>query len=106
MPLYPTGLKCLAAASCAVLLASCSRSSKVEANAPTTAGPPVVAVAEARTSSLSSDVTLTAEFRPYQEVEVHAKVAGYLKQISVDVGDRVTAGQLLATLEIPEMADE
>jgi RND family efflux transporter MFP subunit len=84
---------------------SCSRSPKVEAN--TEAGePPVVAVAKAQPDSLSSDLTLTAEFRPYQEVEVHAKVAGYLKQISVDVGDRVTQGQLLATLEIPELADE
>ena len=33
-----------------------------------------------------------------------AKVAGYIKQINVDVGDRVRAGELLATLEIPEMA--
>jgi RND family efflux transporter MFP subunit len=66
----------------------------------------VVAVTEAGTGSLTNDLTLTAEFRPYQEVEVHAKVAGYLKEIRVDVGDRVTQGQLLATLEIPEMADE
>jgi len=35
-----------------------------------------------------------------------AKVAGYVKRIYVDVGDRVKAGQLLATLEVPEMADE
>jgi RND family efflux transporter MFP subunit len=39
-------------------------------------------------------------------VDVMAKVAGYIKQINVDVGDRVTHGQLLATLEIPEMADD
>jgi len=35
-----------------------------------------------------------------------AKVAGYVKQINVDVGDRVKRGQLLAVLEIPEMADD
>ena len=35
-----------------------------------------------------------------------AKVAGYVKSINVDVGDRVKEGQLLATLEIPEMADD
>ena len=33
-------------------------------------------------------------------------MAGYLKRINVDVGDRVQAGQLLATLEIPEMKDD
>jgi multidrug resistance efflux pump len=35
-----------------------------------------------------------------------AKVAGYIKEINVDVGDHVQHGQLLATLEIPEMADD
>jgi len=35
-----------------------------------------------------------------------AKVAGYVKQINVDVGDRVTEGQVLAILAIPEMADD
>ena len=35
-----------------------------------------------------------------------AKVAGYIKKINVDVGDRVKQGDLLATLEVPEMADD
>ena len=35
---------------------------------------------------------LTAEFKPYQEVDVMAKVAGYIKEINVDIGDRVDAG--------------
>lgn len=35
-----------------------------------------------------------------------AKVSGYLKKIEVDVGDRVTQGKLLATIEVPEMADD
>jgi RND family efflux transporter MFP subunit len=51
-------------------------------------------------------VVLTAEFKPYQEVDVMAKVAGYVKQIRVDIGDRVRQGELLATLEVPEMADD
>src|SRR5262249_55146492 len=58
------------------------------------------------TADLSREIVLTGEFRPYQAIDLHAKIAGYLKQITVDVGDRVTAGQLLATLEIPEMRDE
>jgi RND family efflux transporter MFP subunit len=35
-----------------------------------------------------------------------AKVSGYIKEIKVDIGDRVKEGQLLATLEIPEMQDD
>jgi RND family efflux transporter MFP subunit len=46
---------------------------------------------------------MMAEFVPYQEVDVHAKVAGYLKKIYVDVGDRVKQGQLLGVLEVPEL---
>ena len=35
-----------------------------------------------------------------------AKVSGYIREINVDIGDRVQEGQLLATLEIPEMQDD
>lgn len=55
---------------------------------------------------LSRDMVLTAEFRPFQEVDVMAKVAGYVSKIYVDAGDRVRQGQLLATLEVPEMVDD
>ena len=68
--------------------------------------PPSVAVATARVIDLSRDIVLTAEFKPFQSIDVMAKVAGYVKSINVDVGSRVGAGQLLATLEIPEMADD
>ena len=67
---------------------------------------PTVAVANVVADNLSHDLVLTAEFRPFQEVEVMAKVAGYVKQINVDVGDRVKQNQVIAILEIPEMADD
>ena len=52
---------------------------------------------------LENTITLTGEFRPFQEVDVHAKVAGYIQKIFVDVGDKVRAGQVLAILEVPEL---
>jgi RND family efflux transporter MFP subunit len=67
---------------------------------------PAVAVAAVRTKDLFSELTVQAEFRPYQEVELHAKVAGYLQRIDVDFGDRVKAGDLIAVLEVPELRDE
>jgi RND family efflux transporter MFP subunit len=67
---------------------------------------PTVAVVKASRADLSNDLLLTAEFEPFQEVDVMAKVSGYIKQINVDIGDRVQQGQLLATLEIPEMQDD
>jgi RND family efflux transporter MFP subunit len=67
---------------------------------------PTVAVATVTRQDLSKELTIQAEFRPYQEVELHAKVSGYLQKINVDFGDRVKAGELIGTLEVPELQDE
>jgi RND family efflux transporter MFP subunit len=64
------------------------------------------AVATVGREDLAREVEIPAEFRPYVEVELHAKVSGYLQTIAVDFGDRVKAGQLLAVLEVPELKDE
>jgi RND family efflux transporter MFP subunit len=94
------------AAGFAVLLSvGCGRDN-VQARSISPADVPTVAVARVENANLSHDIVLTAEFRPYQEVDVMAKVAGFVKQINVDIGDRVKAGQLLATLEVPEMQDD
>ena len=67
---------------------------------------PTVAVARVDREDLFRQITVPAEFRPYTEVELHAKVSGYVKDMKVDFGDRVKAGQLLAVLEVPELTDE
>jgi len=90
----------LAAMAGAGLLTSCR--SSVAAAAPV----PTVPVATAGAVSLENDLVLTAEFRPYQEVDVMAKVAGYVKSISVDIGDHVHQNSVLATLEVPEIQDD
>ena len=94
-----------ALASGVLFISACSHSENIEARS----GPPraqIVAVVKAEPESLARRTVLSAEFRPYQEVEIHAKVAGYVKRIYVDVGDRVKQGQVLATLEIPEMTND
>jgi RND family efflux transporter MFP subunit len=64
---------------------------------------PRAAVVEARRAPLSNTLSIAGEFLPFQEVELHAKVAGYIREINVDIGDRVHKGQVLAVLEIPEL---
>jgi len=98
-----TVLVLLTAVSIPVWRASISRAT---VQAPGTSALPVVAVARVNREDLFNEVTIPAEFRPYTEVNLHAKVSGYVQQISVDIGDRVKAGQLLATLEVPELRDE
>ena len=98
-------IACSAGACAVALLAGCGRGEKtVAANG--IPDLPTVAVAKASTQNMSRTLALTAEFKPYQEIDVMAKVAGYVKQINVDIGDRVREGELLATLEVPEMADD
>lgn len=89
-----------------VLSTSCSRATAVAGSPQEASDPPTVAVAKASRTDLSSSVMLTAEFEPFQEIDVMAKVSGYIRGIKVDIGDRVKAGQLLATLEVPEMQDD
>jgi RND family efflux transporter MFP subunit len=70
------------------------------------AGMPTVAVAPVTREDLFKEVTVAAEFRPFQEATLHAKVSGYVKAVNVDFGDKVKTGELLATLEVPELKDQ
>ena len=88
------------------LIASLAACSRPQAEARVSAETPPVAVAKVTRGDVSQVLTVAAEFRPYQEIDVHAKVAGYVKTIGVDVGDRVKPGQLLAVLEVPELQDD
>jgi RND family efflux transporter MFP subunit len=85
----------------AVTLSSCSGgdTSKVEANSPST----TVAVTRVVKMSLGRQITLSSELVPFQEIDVYAKESGYVKKLFVDYGTHVKAGQLMATLEIPEL---
>jgi multidrug efflux pump subunit AcrA (membrane-fusion protein) len=47
---------------------------------------------------------VAGEFKPFEDVDVHAKVAGYVRKIYVDVGDHGKEGQTLAVLEVRELA--
>ena len=64
---------------------------------------PIAAVVPVTRTALSNHLHVAGEFLPFQEVEIHAKVTGYIRKINVDIGDHVHAGQLLAELEVPEM---
>ena len=64
---------------------------------------PSARVAAAQRGDISHVLTLAGQFQPYQVVDVHPKVSGYMKKINVDIGDIVHQGQTLAVLEVPEL---
>ena len=61
------------------------------------------AVSAVQRGNISHVLSLAGQFQPYQVVDVHAKVSGYIRHIYVDIGDRVHVGQTLAVLEVPEL---
>lgn len=63
----------------------------------------VVAVVKVERRNLGTPLTLAGAFKPFQDVDLHAKVAGFIKAIYVDVGSRVKEGQTIAVLEVPEL---
>ncbi len=69
------------------------------------AGPTVVMGQSVR-GSATRKINLTGELRPWRATTLYSKVGGYLSKITVDVGDRVRAGQLIAEVQAPELESE
>jgi membrane fusion protein, multidrug efflux system len=76
---------------------------------PKTASNPLEAAAEKITlkkDTLETSLTIPGELVAYQQVDLYAKVTGYVKDLKVDIGSKVRAGQVLVTLEAPEMMSQ
>jgi RND family efflux transporter MFP subunit len=54
--------------------------------------------------TLSRQLVTSSELVPYQETDVYAKESGYVQDLLVDYGSHVRKGQLMAQLDIPELA--
>jgi RND family efflux transporter MFP subunit len=83
---------------------SCS-SSDGRGNTKQGSGPaaPVYQLTTVTKTGISSNYTLPAQLAAYEEVSIFPKVNGYVKNVLVDIGSHVNAGQLLMTLDAPEL---
>jgi RND family efflux transporter MFP subunit len=77
-----------------------------EASDSVSSGGSIAAVTRVQRGTIENTLTIAGSFKPFQDVDVHAKVARYIRKIYVDVGDHVADGQTLAVLEVPELAAE
>ena len=77
-----------------------ARGKNSEANA---AEIPSAIIAPVTRGTITHTLNLAGQFQPYQVVDVHAKVSGYIRHIYVDIGDKVRQGEVLAVLEVPEL---
>jgi len=66
-------------------------------------GPPAAQVALVKRGNIDQVLTLAGQFQPYQEIDIHPKVSGFIRHIYVDIGDRVHQGETIAVLEVPEL---
>jgi len=64
---------------------------------------PTVALVPLQKGKLSTTIAVPGELQPYQEVDLYAKINSYVKTLLVDIGSKVSKGQLLVVLEAPEI---
>jgi membrane fusion protein, multidrug efflux system len=104
---YLAGLAALVLVAFGVITLDARRKSQAQADAQmrqeTVRRGPRVRLADVKRSSGVRRLVLQGEARPYAEVTLYAKVAGYLRDLRVDKGDRVKANQVLATVIAPEL---
>jgi membrane fusion protein (multidrug efflux system) len=91
-----------------LLLAGALACGRADAPAPAAAaaaatGPITIDIARVVEQPLDVQLSLPGELTPYQSVAIHARVSGFVKSVAVDRGSVVRAGDLLATLEAPEL---
>ena len=86
------------------LLAGCGGAHK--ATADDMASAPAAAVVKVARRNIADNLEIASEFQPFQEVDVYAKVSGYIHKLNVDFGTHVRQGQVLAVLEIPELQEQ
>jgi RND family efflux transporter MFP subunit len=90
----------------AALLTSCGGAA-TEAKAGG-ASPACVEVSAVRAvkKNLQRQLTVSSELVPFQQIDLFAKEAGFVRTLNVDYGSHVKAGQILAVLEIPELQSQ
>jgi len=67
---------------------------------------PIVSVVHPRPAAAVHDIALPGDVRAYQDAAIHSRVNGYLRRWYFDIGATVKAGQLLAEIDAPELADQ
>ena len=67
---------------------------------------PIVSVTRPAVTGVSAEIALPGNTQAYNDTPIYARTSGYLKQWFVDIGQHVTKGQLMATIETPELDEQ
>jgi membrane fusion protein (multidrug efflux system) len=87
-------------------LSACDQSILEPAAANTGPAPRTVKIVHPHRGVAHRFLTLPAEVHPLYQVTLYTKVAGYLDTLTVDKGDAVKQGDLIANIDVPELQVE
>ncbi len=76
------------------------------ADAPAAAAPPSVDTVRPKHADMAHKFDTNGTLEAFETADLYPKISGYLTEVRGDIGDHVKAGQLLATIAIPEMEKE
>ncbi|HMC85451.1 MAG TPA: efflux RND transporter periplasmic adaptor subunit [Chitinophagaceae bacterium] len=93
-----------------VIISSCGASEKKQQEqkeqAAAAATPAVTNAFILQKGKLSAAIQIPGELIAFQQVDLYAKVNGFVKKLYADVGTEVKTGQLLAVMEAPELGSQ
>jgi RND family efflux transporter MFP subunit len=102
LPGFRGAVRLAAAAVVAVVAAGCDRSIEKKAGHP---AQPVtrVEVVRPERQTVRRTVSEPGQLEAYETTPIHAKIAGYVRNVSVDIGSEIKKGQVLAEIWVPEV---
>ncbi|HSC36995.1 MAG TPA: biotin/lipoyl-binding protein, partial [Chitinophagaceae bacterium] len=86
-----------------MVTASCGDDAKTAAPATGATGLDTVPAFLLTKKKIAKKTELPAELLPYEQADISARVQGYIREMKVDIGDRVHKGQVLAVVDAPEV---
>ncbi|MDN5288471.1 MAG: family efflux transporter, subunit [Mucilaginibacter sp.] len=85
------------------LLAACSGNPAEKATPQGLPEKPAVKLITLKLEPISNKLNLTGEIIPFDRANIYARTPGYVKEVKVDIGSKVTKGQVLCILDAPEL---
>ena len=94
-------IKILAGSMVLLVMASCNQTeTKVSIKKPSA---DTVKVFLLKLDSAQKTISIPGDLLPNENVQIRAKVQGYISKVKADIGSRVSKGQVLALIEAPEI---
>src|SRR5579871_4910106 len=89
---------------CVLAVTGCHKAKKK--TAPSVSEPPSLHVIHPETREISRVVGQPSFIQSYERTSIYPKISGFIEKWTVDIGDRVQKGDVLAELFVPELREE